>query len=971
MKYQKMKKGFILFWAFFFIPECVFAIYPMVHNFSRKESNAGTQNWDIIQHQNNWMYFANNSGLLEYDGYHWNIYPIKNQTNTRSLLYDEEEDRIYAGAFNEFGYYYRDKCGLLKYHSIADNLPPADVNFNEIWHIHRNSESFFFQGDREVFRMKGDRIKKLNVPHKIECSGMVYDILVISTMEDGALTLNGDLFISLPGGELLKDKKVCSILPVNEQDILFVTVLHGMFLYNGKNIKPYHTDIDNFLYENHIFCAEINDSKLALGTIRNGVVIKDLHTNETIFVNVNSGLQNNTVLSMAFDKQKNLWLGLDKGIDYVMIYSPMYDLFGNNRLYGTGYCSQVRNNRLYLGTNQGLYMTAFPVSTSPDPFQTQLIDPIVGQVWHLSEIDHTLFCGADRGTFIVKDDRAEQIPYIDGTWKLIQLQSHPGYILGSSYKGFFLLKKEHNRWTYFRTIKGFDEHGGMIEEDTDGNIWFCHWMKGLYKLKLNEEMDRFSVEMFDPSKGLLTNRNNFLVKIDNEIIISNEDGFFRYHPEKNKMEHAEKYEQLFGFHSYSLRLAVMPSGDIWCLSPDYFAIAYKEANGNYRIDTSSFSYLKNKLFIGFENFNPIDNSNILVSTEDGFSWLDLKKAQIMKKSNASFKVSIRSVYITNEGDSLVGSFQLDHSKATLFEYAHNSIRFEFVAPEYRDDQSISYSYILENYDTDWSVYSSANTKEYTKLPKGNYTFRVKARNLLESKTAETSYSFTILSPWYETTIFIILYISLFVVALFFLLLYIKRRSEKGAREMEIQKEKEMLEQEKIFKADAKEKEQEIVALKNQRLHYELRHKSQELANSTMNVIRKNEMLLELNNNIEKIYEEINKSDAANFIHTVKKRLQNMQQEIRQNIERDDNWKKFAENFDMIYENYLKRLKEQFPSLSKSDLKLCAYLKMGLSSKDIAPLSNMSFRSVEMHRYRLRKKLYLNRENNLTDFLQNF
>ncbi|MDR1370251.1 MAG: hypothetical protein LBJ72_09040, partial [Dysgonamonadaceae bacterium] len=245
-------KKIIIYCVFFLIPELLWAIYPVVHNFSRKESNAGTQNWDVIQRRNNWMYFANNHGLLEYDGYHWTTYPIGNQTNIRSLYYDEEEDRIYAGAFNEFGYYHRDKQGLLKYNSLMDGLSPPDLNFNEIWHIHRNSESLFFQGEREVFRMKDGRIRKLNFPHKIESSGVVYDILVISTIEDGILALNGDLFIPLPGGELLKEKKVCSILPVNERDILFVTVLHGMFLYNGESIKPYHTDLDDFLHENRI-----------------------------------------------------------------------------------------------------------------------------------------------------------------------------------------------------------------------------------------------------------------------------------------------------------------------------------------------------------------------------------------------------------------------------------------------------------------------------------------------------------------------------------------------------------------------------------------------------------------------------------------------------------------------------------------------------------------------------------------------
>ena len=186
--------------------------------------------------------------------------------------------------------------------------------------------------------------------------------------------------------------------------------------------------------------------------------------------------------------------------------------------------------------------------------------------------------------------------------------------------------------------------------------------------------------------------------------------------------------------------------------------------------------------------------------------------------------------------------------------------------------------------------------------------------------------------------------------------------------MKIQKEKEMQEREEVFMAENKEKEKEIIALKNQKLQYELRHKSQELASSTMNVIRKNEILSEISQKIEKIVSDLSNKDE---LVSTKKHLQKIQQDIKLNIERDDNWKKFEENFDMIYENYLKRLKEKYPSLTVSDKKLCAYLKMGLSSKDIAPLLDMSFRGVEMSRYRLRKKLNLTRDDNLSDFTQNF
>jgi DNA-binding CsgD family transcriptional regulator len=97
----------------------------------------------------------------------------------------------------------------------------------------------------------------------------------------------------------------------------------------------------------------------------------------------------------------------------------------------------------------------------------------------------------------------------------------------------------------------------------------------------------------------------------------------------------------------------------------------------------------------------------------------------------------------------------------------------------------------------------------------------------------------------------------------------------------------------------------------------------------------------------------------------------MERNIKQNIENDSNWKRFEENFDLVYENYLKRLSEMYPDLNTSDKKLCAYLKMDLSSKDIAQLLNMSIRSIEMNRYRLRKKMDLDRDVNLSEFLQKF
>jgi hypothetical protein len=962
------KKYSFLFFTLIIIQANISAIQPSIRNFNRKVSMAGTQNWHIIQHKNDWMYFANNKGLLEYDGKRWTTYPIRNYTNVRSLYYDEQSDRIYAGAFNEFGYYARNKSGILEYNTLVDKIKSQERNFTEIWNIHKIDNTLYFQGDNEIFYYKGNKMNRFSFKNKIDCSANVNNSLIISCTQDGPSFLNGNMFMKFPNADILRNKKICAILPFDKTKLLFVTDFYGLFVFNGEKVEPYKTDIDAFLSENQVFCATIENYKLALGTVRDGLVVKDLKTNSNLFSNTFSGMQNNTILSLAYDRQHNLWLGLDKGIDYVLINSPIYDLFGNSQMFGAGYSSFIRKNILYLGTNQGLYTTSYPILNTPGPLPVRLLPKMQGQVWSLTSIDNSIFCGTDHGAFVINDTKVEQIPGILGTWGFRQLQHSPGCILGCSYQGLFILKKINGNWKLSNFLKGFSDAGSMFEVDNDGHIWFNHWIKGVSKLTLNPKLDSvIKVESFNIPAIFPTTRDNTLYRLNDKIIFSTQTGLFTYNELSKHIERSVDLQNIFGIYNKSIRLNESPNGDIWCSSFAFIGTAFKQKNNKFKLDTLSFSTLKTKLIGGFEHFNFINDKNIIISTEDGFSWVDISK---LSKEKSNFKTSIRNVYLTNNLDSMVSGYQAkpDMNQIPEFDHMNNSIRFEYIAPEYRNETPVTYSYMLDNYDSKWSPYSIANSKEYSKLKKGSYIFRVRAKSLLEPEAVETSYRFTILPPWYESKIANVVYFILFSLVIYLLFNFIKIRSEKGAREMEAQKELEMKEQEKRFEEDAKEKRKEIIELKNQRLNYDLRHKSQELASSTMNLIRKNEMLLDISQKLTKVSSVINERSEPK---SVLKEINKMQDDIRHNIEHDNNWKRFAENFDLVYENYLMRLSERFPILTISDKKLCAYLKMDLSSKDIAPLLNMSFRSVEMSRYRLRKKMELDRDINLSEFLQNF
>jgi DNA-binding CsgD family transcriptional regulator len=385
------------------------------------------------------------------------------------------------------------------------------------------------------------------------------------------------------------------------------------------------------------------------------------------------------------------------------------------------------------------------------------------------------------------------------------------------------------------------------------------------------------------------------------------------------------------------------------------------------MDSLTYRILQPKIIIGFEQFSFIDSENCILNTEDGFSWINPVKTPT---TASNFKVFISNIIVTNDNttSSEARHFFANPSETNSFSNKHNSLRFEFNAPEYRNDGLVEYSYMLEGYDKSWSDFSPENTKEYNQLPRGNYIFKIRARCLLETEMAVCSYEFVIEPAWYETNFAYGVYILLFFMLVLGIVFLISHKSKKGALEMERIKEMEIQAQKKVFEEENQAKKREIKELKNQQLQYELRHKSQELANSTMNLIRKNEMLLDIVESITKTSDDIRKNSDQNVIIS---RLTRMERSIRQNIENDNNWKKFEANFDLVYENYLKRLGENYPDLNVSDKKICAYIKMDLSSKDMAPLLNMSVRSIETNRYRIRQKLSLERDVNLADFLQKF
>lgn len=152
-----------------------------------------------------------------------------------------------------------------------------------------------------------------------------------------------------------------------------------------------------------------------------------------------------------------------------------------------------------------------------------------------------------------------------------------------------------------------------------------------------------------------------------------------------------------------------------------------------------------------------------------------------------------------------------------------------------------------------------------------------------------------------------------------------------------------------------ENKRALMRLKNEKLQQDIESKNRELAISTMSLIKKNEFLNSIKSELNHFTQE--QKDVKKVIKIIDK-----------NLNSNDDWKFFEEAFNNADQDFFKKIKTNHTALTPDDLRLCAYLRLNLSSKEIAPLFNISPKSVEVKRYRLRKKMNLPNETNLTNYI---
>jgi ligand-binding sensor domain-containing protein/DNA-binding CsgD family transcriptional regulator len=933
-----------------------------VQNFSKAEYSGGTQSWDFAQDGDGILYMANNEGLIEFDGVNWALHPVANKTIVRSIAADGK-GRIYVGAQGEIGFFSPDVQGRLAYTSFQPLLAQLKRKAEDFWDALLAADgALFFRSGNQIIRIKDGRVQSWYPEGSFLYLQRMGSRIIAQDSRRGIVVLRPDGQQERLVPPVEPQMEIVSILEQPGADPVVCLRNGHLYRWTGGQLLPWQTDADAYLRRHRLYTAiRLADGKIAFGTSQGGVVLLQSDGTVQIVLSRKNGLQNNNVLSLFADRQQNLWVGTDNGIDCIQVNSPYTFLLPDEELEGAGYGAALTPNTGFFATSNGLYTGTRDPSGGWTAASFARLPGTQGQTWGVQNISGELWVSHHEGPFLLSSPlQARRMGDTGGIWTFAQPVANPQLLIAGGYNGVYLFEKKGANWSLWKKIPGIEESCRILALENDRLLWVAHPYRGIFQLRFAADYSSAEVRFFNASKGLPSNNFNHVFKIGDETVFATEKGLYRFDKLRDSFEPYTALNRYFSSYRRVKYLHYGYRGEIWFAADKeagYLKPVRIEGKATYVPVVLPF--LHGKLLGGFEFIYPYDERHVVFGSDKGFIFFDQSRKSILPDA-----VLIREVRLAQPTDSLlfVSRPVLGRWKKQGLELSarERNLSFKYVLPDLNQQPGIQYRWRLVGNDPAWSEWSPSNHKEFVQLPPGNYRFEVEARPSMGSDVRTTVFPFRIAPPWYRSRTAYSAYILFFSIGLFLLVALPRRRFAREKEHLTLTHQREQ----EVQQQQVEEAQKEIQLILEAKLEDEIRFKNQELAATTFHLLQKSEILQNTSEQLVVIGQHCPDPNT-------RRSIEGLIRGLTQSDQFDKDWELFAQRFDQVHSDFLKRLKERFPQITSKDQKLCAYLRLNLNSKEIAPLMGISVRSVEVSRYRLRRKLGLDSEENLTGFLLRF
>ena len=928
-----------------------------MRQYSKADFNADPQFWTACEGNDGTLYFGNNDGVVIYDGEHWQKVILPNNSSVRSFR-KGLNGAINVGGYNEAGTVQKNSNGLYYYASLIKNLQLEGRNVENIWDIHLLGNKILYRAYNEIVITSGKTATHLPATTSFGYSAIVNDNYYVSErghgllhFDDKARQLNvlfrSEQFNNEDIAALLQDGVPNSLLAITVQGSVY-----RCHIKTGK-MQLLSAIFGNDLRDQVSGAVQRSNGTIYISTVGLGIIT--INTSGTVIPNPTllKTSPESVIHGIFKSSDDNLWVLQNNGLTYVDFKSPYTSLFNKASVYDV----LVHNSMLYLATTQGVYYAAYNPVTNTTIGEYKKIAGLQGQAWSVQLLEDDIIVSHDGGLFRLANGAAVKIGTASNFWKITPISGKPGLYLASHYNGLYLLEKQNGNWKLHEKISGFNESArDILPADEPNTYWICHGYQGIFKVHINPAYTRVNaVDHFTTNNGLKNSFNVNVFRWQGEVVFTTNTGIYSFDQPLNRFILHKKLNAILD-PTKNTRKLLQSGNKTWFVQDDEAGYFYT-ANVEPELFKDLFLNLKGSFNRGMECLVPLPDNKMLFGTTNGLFVYNIEQST----ASPGIKTLITQVsYSRNQKQELLS---LTTNNAESLPNQTDILRFDFTAPKMTHGTQIQYSYILENVDPGWSAWQNISYKEYTHLRPGTYTFKVKSRNTAGLLGKPAQYTFTIVPKWYQTNLAYVLYAVISVLVVLGVRMLVKRRIRyerlKSSREAERSRKLLELELEQLKLQRDKEE------IRKDKLHLEedVINKSKELANFTMLLVQKKDMFAEITDDLKQLKDYVRNEES-------RKKLLEIFQKLDRHKIGEEYMEVFDVNFEKVHHNFFEKLKELNPTLTKRELRLCAFVKMNLSNKEISPLLGISLRGIENARYRIRKKLNVAGEDNFAAFLEN-
>ncbi len=713
------------------------------------------QNWAVVTDGNGFIYAANGSGVMEYDGISWRLILSPDLHAVRTLTVDHNNVK-WVGADRELGYLAADSMGFLQYISLKDKIPPSDPLVANVWSVFAQGDRVLFMAANTIYCWENDQFRIIPSPGEIHREFQVNGEIYFRVKGQGFYKLEGDSLQLIPGGDAYKDISILAAMPYDGNGLLFASRDLGLLVYQDGVTRVVNSNLKDYFQEHILYKGlMLPDSTYAFATLRGGVIISDKQGNVLREINEKSGVQNNQVHGIVVDSELGLWLALQTGLSRVQSFLPF--TFFDERLGLRGTITGIVRHQgtLYISTHEGLFTLIKP-PTGPARFERN--EQINTGCFSIIPAGDVLLLATRDGVFQISKSVISQINQLPGSQMLYRSLTDSNRVYVGHLNGLSTLYFKDDQWLDEKTVDQVEEHIMSISETAEGDIWLGTSLQEVIRLEFpkvdidgGKDFDGLTVHHFINSHGLPDGYTSPYI-VDGEILVSTNRSngpLFKYDGQKTAFVKVTDFGKKFDIDSLLLFPVAHQeeTGDLLLESLPHKGQVYrfsasKDGAGGYSVvrvyDETYRTFLERNAILW-------EYKHHLWSGGEAAASYDLKANFELK---GLFKTNIRRV-IVGQDSSIYGGEKAT-TLAPPLKYAHSGLRFEYSAPDYSSQGTTKYQYFLVGFDDDWSDWTDETRKDYTNLPEGSYQFMARAKNIYGRVSTADSYNFEILAPWYRT-----------------------------------------------------------------------------------------------------------------------------------------------------------------------------------------------------------------------------